>query len=373
MNQSSLRIGIVCFSSFGGSGVVATEIGMALGRRGHRVCFLSDAVPARLDLHGDNLSFHPVPLLDYPLVAHRSYALALTAKIVEVARAEKLDVLHVHYAIPHAVSANLAKQILGSGAPKVVTTLHGTDVTLVGTDHGFAPLTRFAVAASDAVTTPSRWLADTARANLSLPADLAIEVIPNFVDTAALHPPAPREPHPPYVLMHVSNFRPLKRVTDVVRVFAAVHAGLPCRLELVGDGPDRASTQALVRTLGLEQDVCFHGERDDLADLYGASDVFLLPSESESFGLAALEAMACGVPVVASEVGGIPEVVIDGETGFLAEVGDVAGMVDAVRRLLTEPALHQTLSRLARRRAEASFRLAPAVDRYEAVYRRVLG
>jgi L-malate glycosyltransferase len=373
MSPRSLRIGVACFSSFGGSGVVAAEVGMALGRRGHRVCFLSDAPPARLNLDGTNVSFHQVALLDYPLVAHRSYALALTATMVEVARAEKLDVLHAHYAIPHAVSATLAKQILGADGPKVVTTLHGTDVTLVGTDHGFQPLTRFAVATSDAVTTPSRWLADTARANLALPATLAIDVIPNFVDTTTLNPPAQRDPQRRRVLIHVSNFRPIKRVSDVVRVFAAVRSHVDARLDLVGDGPDRNGAEALVSKLGLQDAVRFHGETDDLGSLYGASDVFLLPSESESFGLAALEAMACGVPVVASDVGGIPDVVVDGETGFLAPVGDVAAMAEATRRLLTDHALHQTMSRLARRRVEASFRLDPAVDRYEAVYRRVLG
>lgn len=372
-SRDSLRIGIACFSSFGGSGVVATEIGMALGRRGHRVCFLSDKQPARLDLNGANLSFHEVALLDYPLVAHRSYALALTAKMVEVTREEKLDLLHVHYAIPHAVSAVMTKQIMGASAPKVVTTLHGTDVTLVGTNHGFQPLTHFAVTASDAVTTPSRWLADMARTNLGLAADLGIDVIPNFVDVRLFAPPTRPDRRQPPSLIHVSNFRPIKRVGDVIRVFAAVLATTPCRLEMVGDGPDRPHAEALVRELGLDGQVRFRGEMDDLVDLYAASTVFLLPSESESFGLAALEAMACGVPVVASDVGGLPEVVADGETGFLAPVGDIAALAECTRRLLTDHALHQTMSRLARERAEKCFGLAPAVDRYEALYRRVLG
>jgi L-malate glycosyltransferase len=373
LSRDSLRIGIACFSSFGGSGVVATEIGMALGRRGHRVCFLSDKPPSRLDRNAPNVSFHEVALLDYPLVAHRSYALALTAKMIEVARAEKLDLLHVHYAIPHAVSAVMTKQILGASAPKVVSTLHGTDVTLVGTEHGFQPLTHFAVTASDAVTTPSRWLAETARANLGLAADLRIDVIPNFVDVTLFTPPAARDRPQSPALIHVSNFRPIKRVEDVVRIFAAVLATTPCRLELVGDGPDRPRVQALVQALGLDGNVRFRGEMDDLVDLYGASRVFLLPSESESFGLAALEAMACGVPVVASDVGGLPDVVADGETGFLAPVGDVPALAECARRLLIDDALHETMSRLARERAETCFSLGPAVDRYEAVYRRVLG
>jgi len=371
-SPDSLRIGIACFSSFGGSGVVATEIGMALGRRGHHVCFLSDKPPTRLDLGAPNVSFHAVPLLDYPLVAHRSYALALTAKMVEVARTERLDLLHVHYAIPHAVSAILAKQILGSSAPKVVTTLHGTDVTLVGAAHGFQPLTQFAVATSDAVTTPSRWLAETARANLGLAAVLPIDVIPNFVDSTEFSPPARRDRRQPHVLIHVSNFRPIKRVHDVVAIFATVRRTTPCRLELVGDGPERPRIEAMVSELGIGDQVRFRGEMDDLAGVYGESDVFLLPSESESFGLAALEAMACGVPVVASDVGGLPDVVADGETGFLAAVGDVPAMAEAVRRLVTDDDLWGTMSRLARERAETCFGQASAVDRYEAVYRRVL-
>lgn len=369
----SLRIGIACFSSFGGSGVVATEIGMALGRRGHRVYVLSDQPPSRLDRQAPNVSFHEVALLDYPLVAHRSYALALTAKMIEVARTEQLQLLHVHYAIPHAVSAVLTKQILGASAPKVVTTLHGTDVTLVGTDHGFQPLTHFAVTSSDAVTTPSRWLADTARTSLGLAADLPIDVIPNFVDVRRFTPPARRDRPPSPTLIHVSNFRPIKRVEDVVRIFAAVLAATPCRLELVGDGPERPRAEALVRELGLDEHVRFRGEQDDLVELYGASRVFLLPSESESFGLAALEAMACGVPVVASNAGGLPDVVADGETGYLAPVGDVAAMAALARRVLVDDDLHQAMSHRARQRAESRFGLGPAVERYEAVYRRVLG
>lgn len=371
--RDSLRVGIACFSSFGGSGVVATEIGMALGRRGHRVCFLSDKPPSRLDLNTSNVSFHEVALLDYPLVAHRSFALALTAKMIEVSRTEKLDLLHVHYAVPHAISAVMAKQILGSDAPKVVTTLHGTDVTLVGADHGFAPLTHFAVASSDAVTAPSRWLAETARANLGLASDLRIDVIPNFVDPQQFAPPPKRERGRPPVLIHVSNFRPIKRVHDVVAVFAAVHRTAQCRLELVGDGPERSRAEALVRDLGLQDHVSFRGEMDDLVGLYGTSDVFLLPSESESFGLAALEAMACGVPVVASDVGGLPDVVADGETGFLLPMGNVAAMAEAATRLLTDDVLWADMSRLARERARTCFALDRAVDRYEATYRRVLG
>ena len=379
-SRSSLRIGIACFSTFGGSGVVATEIGMALGRRGHRVCFLSDKTPVRFDPTCPNVTCHEVEPLDYPLLAERSYALSLTAKMIEVARAEKLDLFHLHYAVPHAVSAFLARQVLGTSSPRIVTTLHGTDVSLVGSDPRFQPLTQFVVRSSDAITAPSRWLAEAAHQELGLPRDVVIEVIPNFVDVESFRP---ADEHPGRavlsgsaervrVLTHVSNFRPLKRVEDVVLIFAAVRAEIPSRLDLVGEGPERLRIEALVASLGLLEYVRFLGERGDLVTVLQQSDLFLLPSQTESFGLAALEAMACGVPVVASDVGGISEVVVDGETGFLAAVGDVAGMARHARRLLTDEDLRRRMSHAARHLAETQFRLTPAVDRYEAVYRRVL-
>jgi N-acetyl-alpha-D-glucosaminyl L-malate synthase BshA len=378
--RSSLRIGIACFSTFGGSGVVATEIGMALGRRGHRICFLSDKTPVRLDLTCPNVTFHEVESLDYPLLAERSYALALTAKMIEVARAEKLELFHLHYAVPHAVSAFLARQVLGTASPKIVTTLHGTDVSLVGMDPRFQPLTQFVVRSSDAITAPSRWLADTAHQGLGLAGDVTIEVIPNFVDSQSFCPrdgdtgQATSSGHTDRlrVLTHVSNFRPLKRIEDVVRIFAAVRAEIPSRLDLVGDGPERPRIEVLVASLGLREHVRFLGERGDLIGFLQQSDLFLLPSQTESFGLAALEAMACGVPVVASDVGGVSEVVADGETGFLAAVGDIGGMARHARRLLTDEELRRRMSYAARHLAETKFRLDPAVDRYEAVYRRVL-
>ncbi len=380
VSRSSLRIGIACFSTFGGSGVVATEIGMALGRRGHRVCILSDRPPVRLDPECPNVTCHQVEPLDYPLLAERSYALALSAKMIEVAQAEKLDLFHLHYAIPHAVSGFLTRQVLGLSAPKMVTTLHGTDVSLVGSDPRFQPLARFAVSQSDAISAPSRWLAETAYQELGLPRDVAIEVIPNFVDTEifrpldahAEHGPKARLAERPRVLTHVSNFRPLKRVDDVVRIFAAVRAEVPSRLDLVGEGPERSRIEALVASLGLASHVRFLGEKSDLISLLQHSDLFLLPSQTESFGLAALEAMACGVPVVASDVGGIPEVVVDGETGFLVAPGDIALMAKHARRLLTDEDLRRRVSREARHVAETRFRPAPAIDRYEALYRRVL-
>jgi N-acetyl-alpha-D-glucosaminyl L-malate synthase BshA len=377
-SASSLRIGVVCFSTFGGSGVVATEVGMALGLRGHRVCFLSDKMPVRLPRTCPEVTFYAVDPIEHPLLADRSYALALASKMIEVARAEKLDLFHLHYAIPHAASAYLARQALGTASPKIVTTLHGTDVSLVGSDPRFQPLTQLVVRHSDAITAPSRWLAEAAHVELGLPRDVTIDVIPNFVDSEQFRPLADEggcasgQQARPRVLTHVSNFRPVKRVEDVVHIFATVRAEIPSRLDLVGDGPERARIEALVTSLGLRDHVRFLGERGDLIATLQQSDVFLLPSQTESFGLAALEAMACGVPVVATDVGGVSEVVADGETGFLAAVGDIAGMARHARRLLTDEDLRRRMSRAARHRAETQFRLAPAVDSYEAVYRRVL-
>ena len=373
MSAGPLRIGVACFSTFGGSGVIASEIGMAMARQGHSVTFLSDRPPARLDLSCPNTSFHAVAALNYPVPAQSSYALALAAEMIEVAEKEKLDLLHVHYAVPHAIAAHLARQVLGPAAPKVVITLHGTDVTRIGADPKFSSLTRFAVLAGDAITVPSRWLAEQAYRQLSLPRATGIEVIPNFVDTHRFRMARSENGPTERVLIHVSNFRPLKRVEDVVRIFARVRRDMPVKLYLVGDGPERPRVEALVHSLGLAGDVKFFGDGLDVAEVLQKSDVFLLPSETESFGLGALEAMACGVPVVASNVGGLPEVVLDGETGFLAPVGNVEDMAGQVRRLLSDADLHARMSRAARSRAEAHFQLAPAVQRYQAVYRRVVG
>jgi N-acetyl-alpha-D-glucosaminyl L-malate synthase BshA len=382
-----LSIGIACFSTFGGSGVVAAEVAGSLARRGHAVHVFSDARPGRLAEGLPGLALHRVEAPAYPQLGHDLYTLALVSKIVEVARARGLDVVHAHYAIPHAVSAELARQILttdpSGGArarpPRVVTTLHGTDSTLVGLDPSFAPLTRFSVLGSDAVTVPSRWLAEATRRHLALPEALAIDVVPNFVDVARFSPQAAARSDVPDlaavpavpILAHVSNFRPLKRVEDVVRVFARVRAARPARLRLVGDGPARLSALALAASLGVAADVEWLGERDDLPALVAGAAAFLLPSASESFGLAALEALACGVPVVASNVGGVPEVV-DGEVGFLHAAGDIEAMAASVGRLVDDPALRARLGTAARARAETRFPLEPAVDRYEAIYRRVL-
>ena len=377
-----LRIGIACFSTFGGSGVIATEVGMSLARRGHQIHVFSDDRPGRLDDRQPNVTFHRVDARAYPQIKDSAHMLALTGKIVDVARRERLQLIHAHYALPHAVAAMLARQVIGDDAPRLVTTLHGTDITLVGSDPSFLPLTRFSILASDAVTVPSVWLREATHRYLDVPSTVAIEVIPNFVDSERFSP-APPGATPPGAstsgarqrprLVHVSNFRAVKRPEDVVQVFARVRAVRPATLLMIGDGPERAATQALAQTLGLAADVHFLGERIDLTEALRGSDVFLLPSETESFGLAALEAMACGVPVVASAVGGLAEVITHGETGFLAPLGDVDGMAARVALLLDDPALHARMSHAARQRAATVFQVAPAVDRYAAVYRRVLG
>jgi N-acetyl-alpha-D-glucosaminyl L-malate synthase BshA len=374
--RDRLRVGVVCFSTFGGSGVVAAEIATSLAARGHAVHVFSDDVPGRLDPTQPNLTFHPVVPRAYPPLTHTLFPLALTSKIVEVSRREPLDLIHAHYALPHATSAYLARAVLAQEAPdatpKLVTTLHGTDITLVGSDASFLPLTRFSILASDAVTTPSAWLAAATHDKLDVPPDFAIDVVPNFVDTDRFSPGPTSTPAPSPTLIHVSNFRPLKRVDDVVRIFARVRAAGPARLRLIGDGPERPRIEAQIAALGLTAEVEFLGERIDLPKVLRDGALFLLPSETESFGLAALEAMACGLPVVATAVGGLQEVIVDGETGFLRPVGDVESMAGCARRLLDDEALRRTMATAARRRAETQFRVEPAVDRYLEIYRRVI-
>jgi N-acetyl-alpha-D-glucosaminyl L-malate synthase BshA len=375
VSGAPLNVGVVCFSTFGGSGVIAAEIATSLAARGHTVHVFSDEVPGRLDPARPNLTFHQVAPRAYPPLTHTLYPFALTSKIVEVSRQRPLDLIHAHYALPHAASAYLARALLAAeaphAAPKLVTTLHGTDITLVGSDASFLPLTRFSILASDAVTTPSAWLATATHEKLDVPNDFAIEVVPNFVDTDRFAPTtATARPAP--TLVHVSNFRPLKRVEDVVEIFAQVRAGRPARLRLVGDGPERPRIEARIAALGLAAEVELLGERIDLPAVLRDAALFLLPSQTESFGLAALEAMACGLPVIASAVGGLPEVVADGETGYLRPVGDVGAMAACAGRLLDDEPLRRQMATAARRRAETQFRVEPAVDRYLAVYRRLL-
>jgi N-acetyl-alpha-D-glucosaminyl L-malate synthase BshA len=377
-----LNLAITCFPTFGGSGLIATEIGLAMAERGHRVHFIARDVPVRLRGTHPQILFHEVTESDYPALHHSgTYPLALASKMIEVASYEPLDILHVHYAVPHATAAWMAREVLGAKAPRLVTTLHGTDTTLIGTDPSYLPITRFSILRSDAVTVPSEFLRRATWEGFGIPETFPIEVIGNFVDTvryapmrsrACLRPLFPDLTETEPVLIHVSNFRPVKRIGDVVATFAEVHRHRPSRLLMIGDGPERSPSERKLRELGLESRVAFLGKQDQFVELLAAADVFLLPSEQESFGLAALEALSCGVPVVATDIGGIPELVDVGETGLLAPLGDVAVMARHVLSLVNDRDRWTAFSRRARERVLERFRQGPAIDRYEALYRRLV-
>jgi N-acetyl-alpha-D-glucosaminyl L-malate synthase BshA len=376
-----MRIGITCYPTYGGSGAVATELGIALAHRGHEVHLISYASPFRLRHFAEHVFFHEVDLSSgaYPLMEYFPYDLALAVKQHEVASREHLDVLHVHYAVPHATAAFLAKQMMAAERDlKVVTTLHGTDITLVGQARSFFTITKFSIERSDAVTAVSEYLRqETYRAFDCQPC--AIEVIPNFVNLEEYSPRdgAPRPAFAPpgkKLVMHVSNFRLVKRVPEVVRVFARIRSTVPSVLVLVGDGPGRAEAESEAERLGVQDEVFFLGKLDTVADLLQAADLFLMPSQSESFGLAALEAMACGVPVVASRIGGLPEVVIDGQTGWLVPPGEDATIEMAKKgvAVLTDRSLWRRVREAAVARAR-EFSVERVVPQYEALYRRLAG
>jgi N-acetyl-alpha-D-glucosaminyl L-malate synthase BshA len=378
-----LNLAITCFPTFGGSGMVATEIGLAMAERGHRVHFIARDLPVRLHGMTRKVLFHEVTESNYPALANSgTYALTLASKMIEVASYERLDILHVHYAVPHATAAWMAREVLGDKAPRIVTTLHGTDTTLVGIDPNYLPITRFSILRSDAVTTPSEFLRRATWEGFRIPPETCpIEVISNFVDTERYAPVRDRECLRTFfpgltddepVLIHVSNFRPVKRIGDVVAIFDEVHRQRPCRLVMIGDGPERSPAERRLRELGLEDRAVFLGKQESFIEFLAASDVFLLPSEQESFGLAALEALSCGIPVVASDIGGVPEQVLHGKTGYLAPVGDVQGMAGHVLSLVRDPEHWRRCSRRARENVLAHFQLAPAIDRYEALYRRLM-
>lgn len=372
-----MRIGISCYPTWGGSGVVATELAMALASGGDEVHVISYALPSRLQLADPRLFFHEVVVPHYPLFEYPPYSLALASKMAEVARHQRLDLMHVHYAVPNAVSAILAREIVAPLRLPVVTTLHGTDVTLVGNDPSYLETTRWAVLASDGVTAVSSWLRRSTQEQLGV-ADKAIEVIPNFVDPARFErvrggPGARRwAKEGEKILVHVSNFRPVKRVMDVVEVFLRVRRALPVRLLLVGDGPERAKVEQRCREEKCCDVVTFLGNLQPVEEVLAGADLFLLPSENESFGLAALEALACEVPVVATRVGGIPEVVEDGSTGLLFALGDVDAMAAGAIGLLSDPARHAELAHRARLDAVERFSESAIVERYRALYERVL-
>ena len=370
-----MRIGVTCYPTVGGSGVVATELGLAMARRGHEVHFICYALPYRLGRVPPGVTFHEVTVPAYPLFSYPPYSLALASQMADAVRNHGIEVLHVHYAIPHAISAYLAREILGGG-PKLVVTLHGTDITVVGADPSFLPIVRLGIERADAVTAVSRSLAQETRDRLGV--SRAIDVIPNFVDASRFDPDfaaAHRRrlsPDGAPLLVHASNFRPVKRITDVLEVFRQVNAAVPSHLALVGDGPERPGAEKFVREAGIAHRVEFLGNVTPVEGVLGAGDLFLLPSNEESFGLAALEAMACGVPVIASNAGGLPELVAHGEGGFTFPVGDTAAMAQQAIALLSDGAELERQRGLARRRALDHFSTGPVVDAYEGVYRRLL-
>lgn len=372
-----LKIGITCYPTLGGSGVVATELGKLLAEKGHEVHFITHSIPFRLGGKFDkNIFYHEVEVSDYYVFRYPPYDLSLASKLAQVAKREKLDLLHVHYAIPHAVCALLAKQMVGEHL-KVVTTLHGTDITVLGHDESLSDLICHAINESDAVTAVSEDLIAETRETLLI--DRPIDLTYNFVDKRVYYPrdasglrseiAKPEEK----ILIHISNFRPVKRVLDVVDIFARVQSRIPAKLLFVGEGPDLNKAICKVRELDLSDKVLFWGKQDDVAQVISLADVMLLPSEKESFGLVALEAMACGVPTVGSHAGGIPELVADGVTGYLAPIGDTEQMASAVVRLLQDEALFRQFKEACLHRARTVFCNDLITYQYEQIYYRVLG
>lgn len=366
---------MVCYPTVGGSGIVATELGKHLARRGHRVHFISSEVPFRLRDFHENITFHQVHTPTYYLFKDSQYILSLANKIVEVHRQAGLDIIHAHYAVPHATAAYLAREMIGPHGPRVVTTLHGTDITLMGAEPSFADTIAFSINRSDAVTAVSQALRRQTYDTLAVTADIVH--IPNFLDCSDWRyrpDPALRArfaaPHEKLVI-HMSNFRPVKRVDNVVKIFAGIAREVPARLLLVGDGPDCAKVCATINELGIRDKVCSLGNQEAVVPLLSISDLFLLPSEQESFGLAALEAMACRTPVVASRVGGVPEVVVEGRCGFLREPWDLAGMTEAALAVLTNDALQRRMAAHAEERVRSEFCATRVVPMYEDLYHRV--
>jgi N-acetyl-alpha-D-glucosaminyl L-malate synthase BshA len=372
-----LSIGVLCHPTYGGSGVVASELALSLASRGHDVHLFSHQVPPRLARAVGPVVMHVSQGLPYPLFSSTPHDLAIASSILRVHRDEGLDVLHAHYALPHAVSAILARSAAAAEGdrppPRVVTTLHGTDITIVGSDPSYAPLTQYLITASDAATAVSQSLADDTRRHFCMgAAPCPIEVIPNFVDTAVFRPMESPDPPGPPQAVHVSNFRPVKRVPWMIEAFARATEGSDAQLVLVGDGPDQPAAREAVRRLDLGCRVRFLGERDALPQLLAPADAFLLSSSEESFGLSALEAMSCGVPVVATAVGGVPEVVRDGITGLLSPADDPEAFAARLRELLFDRPRARAMGLAARADVLERFARDPIVERYEALYRRVL-
>jgi len=365
-----MKVGITCYPTYGGSGIVATELGLELANRGHEVHFITYANPIRLG-SGPRIHYHEVEVSSYPLFQYPPYCLALASRMAEVARTYHLDLLHVHYAIPHSISALLARDMMaGVHRLPFITTLHGTDITLVGADRSYFPITKFSIEQSDGVTSISE---DLRRKTVEVfGVRNEIRVINNFVN-CALYRPAKQRTEGEKRLVHISNFRRVKRVNDCLHILAEVRRETPAHLFMAGDGPERGAAERLSGELGLESHVTFLGKQDHIQDLLPDMHVLLLPSEMESFGLAALEAMACGVPPVATRVGGVPELVTDGVDGFLEEVGDIHAQAGRVVQLLTDDDLYRAMSAAARENAEARFCSSLIIPQYESYYREVCG
>lgn len=373
-----MNIGIVCYPTFGGSGVVATELGKALAYKGHKVHFISYQQPVRLDLFSENIFYHEVKVSDYPLFDYQPYELVLTSKLVDVVKFEKLDILHVHYAIPHASAAYMAQHILANEGINIpfITTLHGTDITLVGKDASFEPVITFAINESNAVTAVSESLKQDTYKHFKIKRD--INVIPNFICFEEYNKVQDVDnlktsfaPNNEKILVHISNFRPVKRVQDVIRVFDLVRKKIPAKLLLVGDGPERHKMEELCRELDACNSIKFLGKVRDTERILAASDLFILPSESESFGLAALEAMAAKVPVISTNTGGIPEVNLHGVSGFLSNVGDVNDMANNAIKILENPNTLLNFKHAAFKQAQ-QFDIHHILPQYEALYQSLI-
>jgi N-acetyl-alpha-D-glucosaminyl L-malate synthase BshA len=372
-----MRIGVTCYPVPGGSGVVATELGIELAKRGHQVHFITYSPPFRLQRFIENLYYHQVEVSNYPLFKFPPYTLSLACKMAEIAEQWSLDLLHAHYAIPHATAAFLAKSVLKEHTPKLITTLHGTDITLVGTDKSFCGITKFSIEESDGVTAVSDFLKKRSNEEFGLKNE--IEMIPNFVDTERFVPKQDEVGRKQFakederILMHISNFRPVKRVENIIRTFHLIDKKIPSKLVLIGDGPDLSKALFLSKDLGIENKVISLGGQDYVENLLPFADLFLLPSDQESFGLVALEAMSCGVPVIATRTGGLPEVVIDGENGFLGPLGDVEFMSQKGIELLSDENKLDRFRENCRRRAVEKFDSKLIVPKYEEFYKKVIG
>lgn len=371
-----MKIAIVCYPVKGGSGVVASELGIGLSHRGCEVHFFSYELPFRLSTYEANFIFHEVDISQYPLFKYSPYTITLAAKLIDESLNHKFDIIHAHYAIPHAAAAYLAAQSLKDKAPKIVTTLHGTDITLIGQDKSFYSITKFSIEVSDGITAISNYLEKETRKTFNI--EKPIEVIPNFVDTDRFKPGENECSRDMFanpdqkIIMHMSNYRPVKNAPHVVEIYNRIQKKIPSKLILIGDGPDTGNVMNLVRDLGLSERVIFLGNQDRVHNILPLADLFLLPSGNESFGLAALEALSCGVPVVASIVGGVPELVQNDINGYLSPIGDIEGMAESSIKVLTDDKLHERLSANARQNVLDKYKIDEVIGKYLKYYEKVL-